>query len=554
MKNIINKRILIVTSLMLSLLSSCNFLDTELSDRFDREDFFDNEVHTYSFLAGVYGSLRPAYMTNMSIWINAGTDEMLYNQNVSDRAGSEISRFAYSSFDKEVTLVWQKSYASINQANDLIYNLEARDTISGLDMINKRSMLGEGLTIRALNYLNLVRMFENIPLRLLPMNDVAHTQEDLLLPPSTPTKVYDQIIEDLEQAIPMLPEKAIEYGRISKSAAQGILVRAYMHLAGNRLKGGSLGIEECYRRAIANSDEIINDGKHSLLPDYKQVFLNQIYTIPDDNEVLWEIDFKVTSDRDDGSQVGFYSGPRTSGPDANSPNTNAWLYSSVELEDVYLKNPNDTIRSRWNISPFRIQYKEKYKDYIATEVTNHIQFYPGKWKRMDRTLVPNGRSIVTALEPGYISKYRTSFNFPIIRYSDVLLMKAEAMNAIYGPSGEVFGLINQVRSRAGVRDIEEELQDTGNGISKDAVLKALQDERMRELCFEGLRRFDLVRWGILEQNVHALSEKMKLTDSWRDEFLYMTIPLDEAEHKHQIFPIPDDELVVNANMTQNPEW
>ncbi len=553
MKNLLNKNILIVATVVLSLLSSCTFLDTKMSDRFDREDFFDNEVHTYSFLAGVYGSLRPMYMTNMSIWLNTGTDEMLYNQNTSERAGSEISQFSYSPFDKEVTLVWEKTYFSINQANDLIYNLEARDSIPGLDMDNKNSMLGEGLTIRALNYLNLVSMFDNIPIRLLPMNDVANPQEDLLLSQSTPAEVYNQIILDLENAIPLLPETAIEYGRISKSAAQGILVRAYMRLAGNRLQGGNIGVEECYTRAVLNSDQIINGGQHSLLSSYDRVFLNQIMTVPDNNEVLFEVEFTVTSDRDNGSQVGFYSGPKTSGADANSPNTNAWVYSTTAIEDVYLKNENDT-RYDWNISPFRISYNHAKKKYEAKELTNHIQFYPGKWKRVNRTLVEGGETIITFLEPGFISKFRTSFNYPVIRYSDVLLMKAEALNAISGPNGEVIALIDQVRTRAGIRGVEEELIEGGSGISQDAVLKAIQDERMRELCFEGIRRFDLVRWGILEESVHNLSANMKLHESWKDDFSFMTDALDRAEHKHQIFPIPDDELVVNANMVQNPEW
>src|SRR5690606_29838644 len=86
---------------------------------------------------------------------------------------------------------------------------------------------------------------------------------------------------------------------------------------------------------------------------------------------------------------------------------------------------------------------------------------------------------------------RSPTNFPLLRYADVLLMFAEAENEMNGPTEEAYDAVNQVRARAEAYAF--------TGLDQDDFRQAIRDERARELCFEGLRKFDLIRWGIFEQ-------------------------------------------------------
>ena len=121
-------------------------------------------------------------------------------------------------------------------------------------------------------------------------------------------------------------------------------------------------------------------------------------------------------------------------------------------------------------------------------------------------------------------------NTPIIRYSDVLLMAAEAINEINnGPNNEAEGYFNQVRLRSNISPIS-------SGLSKDEFLKALQDERWKEFFGESIRWFDLQRWGILKQRVEWAKSAQSIT---------VTMP------KHKYFPFPQEEVDANENLEQN---
>lgn len=144
----------------------------------------------------------------------------------------------------------------------------------------------------------------------------------------------------------------------------------------------------------------------------------------------------------------------------------------------------------------------------------------------------------------------TSINFPVLRYSDVLLMLAEAENELNGPANAI-SYLNEVRQRAFGGDASYNLQE---GLTKDEFRQVLKDERGRELCFEMLRHFDLIRWGELSERMSELVEFAQIGGEWNQgtSNVYTYFQLDDT---YNYFPIPDAELSVNKAITSNnPGW
>jgi hypothetical protein len=155
-----------------------------------------------------------------------------------------------------------------------------------------------------------------------------------------------------------------------------------------------------------------------------------------------------------------------------------------------------------------------------------------------------------------MNKNYTPINFPMLRYSDVLLMYSEAENEINGPTEEAYDKINQVRERGygklqpGASNPEE--AHLSAGLSKDAFRKAIQDERARELCFEGLRKGDLIRWGIFVDAMKQTAEDFGAHAP--ASYAYAQTAAENVSAKHVLFPKPALELSLNKLLKQNPGW
>ena len=145
------------------------------------------------------------------------------------------------------------------------------------------------------------------------------------------------------------------------------------------------------------------------------------------------------------------------------------------------------------------------------------------------------------------SKNDTSINFPLLRYSDILLMIAEAENEVnHGPNDLAYECINTVRERAGIKKLAANLDE-------ESFRKAIKDERAMELCFEYTRRFDLIRWGDYYKLMQEQVDKAQADESWKfgiNVYTYFNIP-----KSYNYFPIPANEIGSNgAIKTNNPGW
>ena len=143
----------------------------------------------------------------------------------------------------------------------------------------------------------------------------------------------------------------------------------------------------------------------------------------------------------------------------------------------------------------------------------------------------------------------TTINFPILRYSDVLLMYAEASNELSGLTQEAYDCVELVRTRAGIKTQPMVSYD------QNSFRELVRNERGRELCFESIRRFDLIRWGIYVEQMN------KYTDWAADDRWSQNAKAARAANmggkitqRHILLPIPSIELGVNKELTQNSLW
>jgi hypothetical protein len=170
----------------------------------------------------------------------------------------------------------------------------------------------------------------------------------------------------------------------------------------------------------------------------------------------------------------------------------------------------------------------------------------GKWRRYYEKLAPTKQ------------QYYNGTNFPILRYADVLLMQAEAENEVNGATAKAYNAINQVRRRGYKVPIDavSATADLTSGLSQIQFRQAIMDERARELCYEGLRKADLIRWGTFTTVLSAMiteinNSNASATNKSRWTLGFMTA---SASTKYLLLPIPSLEININKAMEQNPGW
>lgn len=524
--------------------TSCHsVLDLKPNSSIAPDNFYRTKDECKLALNSVYSDIASGdtYGFALSMYFDAGSDEALFN-----RSNVKWSPALYllNSSTTDVEKTWMRLYKGINGANYFLKRVPS----SQMTEEDKTVMMAEAHFLRALYYFDLVRLWGAVPLRVNPIENVGEAN---YIVKSKVSDIYKQIISDLEFASEHLlgPSVAI-YGRATNTAANGLLTRVYLTKATHKEAAESSD----YDNVIKYASMIEDNGYHKLLSNYKQIFLNQIQDKNDNIEMIFEIqlgNLRPQGIREDG-RIGNLNGVKCQLV-GDKPYAYAMLNASLGLVNSY-DRVND-VRFDWNIAAWRVDKKERV---IFTKKLVEASSYPGKFRRIDITKVINndgsvavdkyGKDIYTwvGLEKGPLEKSYTGINFPYLRYADVLLMKAEALNEI-GKTGEAVPYLNMIRNRAGLADI-----DPGMVSSKEAFFLELVDERRRELCFEAVRKHDLIRWGRLKTNLDILENEMKAAKVPEKHLLYRQFS--NFQEKHLLLPIPLKELTNNTMLTQTEGW
>ena len=388
-----------------------------------------------------------------------------------------LTNFTWDANNGYLEDVWEDLYKTINVTNIALQQIP----IIEMDEDLKNRFLGECHFIRGLMYFELVRMFGDVPLSLEPTVDLS----TISISRTAVAEVYAQIIIDLELARDQLPWAyyGVDMGRATRGAAGGYLTKVYLTLGE-------------WQNAIDEANDIIQSGVHELMPNFGDIFKIEN---SNNSELLFSVNFTLNNDAIwETSQFNV----RVLPVELNK-NSLSWELPTQYLYDLF--DPSDLRRD--------VTFKVEWTD---SSIGETYTFDPHIFKYWDEAAEPNASS--------------SSSDFFNLRYADLLLMKAEALNELSGPTNEAFELIDQVRSRAGLDDLDITL-------NKEAFREAILLERTKEFVFEGHRWFDLVRTGKLKEKV-LLAKPSVSVDM----------------NRHILFPIPQREINVNPNLVQNPGY
>ena len=555
-------------------ISGCeDYLDVQPESTLGINDFYSTTTEAEIALSGIYSVIasHDVYGVTMSIIMESGTDEGYYNRRFNENW--TVGLYRHTASDEDIRNLWTKLYTAINLCNLFTEQLK-KDSFTETEY---NALMAEARFLRAHCYALLVSWFEEVPMPLASTKG----QSDNNLEASSLETLYGQIIDDFTFAATYLPGKDTQIpGRATNLAANGLLARVYLKMAGYPLKDTSK-----YELARQQCDIIIQSGEYGLnttnwtqqtnadgdqyvvvsKDGYRDHFLSYIQSNYDNQESLFEISYYrlrevglVTDGRiGDTNGIPFALGGSAPG----YPSAFAGYNTTSLLRDAYNK-VGDTIRKAWNIASYR---NTGSGDIVAVDEVQQVltrNFVPAKFRRWEPTDYADLQTAgelepYTILEQGTIAQNFTNINFPVLRYADVLLMYAEADNEVNnGPSANAKMYLDQVRNRAALPPID--VANPAATSSKEAFFNELVEERFRELCFEGLRKHDLIRWELLDDKLQLLESLIRNdptfspTNADHQAFLRSSQFFDVT--KHLSLPYPLQEVQLNNLLNQKPNW
>jgi hypothetical protein len=516
------KKLLSIILIAFSLLmQSCDkFLEENPQSQITPDNFYKTPTDAITAVNAVYvAALKNEVISVEYLWLNemAADDAFYTGTAVVDRDAMNL--LSFNDKNSYILAVWANRYRAINRANEVL--IYVHPTNAG-NVSNR--VQAEARFMRAFCYFDLVRWFGDVPLF------TGFGSADPY-PKRAPIKdVYTQIIEDLKFAETNLDDKYsymdVNGGRATKGAAKALLGRVYLTMAGAPLKETGM-----FAEAEKKLKEVI------------------------DNKTIYGYEFMAS-----------YSNIFPKSPNDNNKGTNSeaifYTRSTAGLSAV---------AGSWSfhrISQWILSYGMKASaDIIASQDTFATAVYKttdlrrknnlGKTKGAYPTVANNPYTIVDIDVTGtattgtavntvkfidIINGNNAACDYQWLRYTDVLLMYAEALIEQNKSLDIAMGYINMTRNRAGIGNFA--------GAQNQAELRAeLRAERRREFLFEGTRRNDLIRWGILAEAVKA--------SKTRSFLCYKKVAIGDISYidnstKYTLFPIPNNELVTNPNMTPNP--
>jgi hypothetical protein len=521
---------LVAGLLAILLLAGCDkFLDTKPTDSITPETYYKTEEDLNRALAAVYDRLGDRRVYGQALWgYLCFSDEFFIKGQTSNYMSNTLDASML-----EINRSWQSIYAGIERANMLLDHMDEANVSDDF----RKEVKGQALFLRGFYYFTLVDNWGAVPLKLTSTKSPTEPP----LPRTSIADVYAQIIKDMKEAESLVKD-ITAYGynsRITTTVVQGILARVYLTMAGYPLYD-----EAKYADARDYADKVIKSGKHVLNPDFKQIFINHAQDKYDIKECLWELEFygnglEVVKEAGFiGAWMGVYC------PNIDTGYANDYIHATAKLYNAY--EAGDARRD-WTIAPY--YFKPNVTGITNPPVTrtnwNANQIYErsaGKWRREYETFKPK---IADA----------TPINFPMLRYSDVLLMFAEADNHLNGPTPEAYEAVNQVRRRGFGKpaNTPDPVADLPAGLAQVDFQEALKKERFCELTYEGLRKHDLIRWGSYVSTMRLLVTDYQAT--MPSTMLQAAVgQASKVTDRSVLFPIPSSEIAVNPYLAQNPGW
>lgn len=482
------------------------FLEESPKTQVTESNFFGEnatEEGVEQFINGIYpGNWWTINDRRWSWFATVPADE--FNHTLAyDVEGQEYDNHDFNASQFNIFRQWDYIWWPIARANTFFSHYDYLEEIYGNKWTKLENFRGQALFFRAYNYFIGVQMWGPIPL-------VTTAPDGKNYPNSTVPLIYDQIVADLREVVDnnYLPAwtalNEVDKGRITIGAAKSLLAKVYLTKSYHAEAGssGDIDMAVTYAKDVVDNsgydlftDPILDENSDVLYTAYESAFLPQN---KNGKEGIWEYQFYPGVSGSGVNTVFALPGYYGSWGDARLEAT-PLLYNSFEPGDL------------------------RKRSYISGN--NVVSPYNGA------ILSTNGKIYMTKFhDPDYSHTVgQFANNWPFLRFADILLIYAEALNKQNnGPTPAAFAAINRVRARAGLSGL--------NGTyTYDAFLKAIQDERFKELAGEGHRLVDLRRWGY-----NTLKERVELSN-----------PNASVEPYEILYPIPSMELSMNPLIIQN---
>ncbi|MGQ8335847.1 RagB/SusD family nutrient uptake outer membrane protein [Sunxiuqinia sp. A32] len=468
-------KLLLVVLVIVQTISCTDLLDVEVYSELNPKSSSEDIV--MASLYNAYSSARLPFwnggltryfasaMTSGESWNESGGVAARFNP---------LRSFTWASNHVDIHGSWINCYQGIRDANTLLENV-------GDETDFQKLVRAEATFIRGWCYVVLYDLFGAVPLRTSTLNEPN-------LARATDAEIIAQVEKDLLEAIQSLPDDPVEQGRACKGAAMGILCKFYLNT-------------KQWQKVIDMSQSIISIGKYGLLPHYKDVFA---IANEGNKELLWALT-RTASGASGNEGGGTYLQALSFPPDYPlAPNQSVYAAKTYFYDDFLDSFEEGDERSELFV-----------RDYINTS-GDHIQLYGN-----DKSLTLKYEFDPDAVGPA------NGNDMPEVRYSDILLSRAEALNELNGPTQESVDLINQVRNRAGASS--KLLADFP---SKEVMRNALLQEREWEFYAEAKGRQDQIRQGVFISRAQERG---------------ITV----AKPYQVLFAIPLSEVNANPNMEQN---
>lgn len=480
--------------LLLSLVSCKKYLDKAPLDTINSSNFFQTSDDAINAINAAYQPLQRPKLYNMRMWtsdIYAGNSVVGAGGGTDGIETVQEANFTTDPSNSGVLDLYRGPYPGILYCNLVIQNVPGIN----MDTTLRNRIVGEAKFLRANYYFILARFFGDVPLILKPQ-----TPSDNLYPSRTPkAQVYQQIVQDLKDAINLLPRResysGADIGRASKGAAIGTLAKVYLTLGD-------------YTNTAALCQQVTALG-YTLNANYADNFDP---AKKNSGESLFEVQYSGLTtygffdDLNQASWTSTFMGPR----------------NTTFVGGAYGWNqPTQEFINSYESGDVRKDLTVLYQGCPDFAGNVYLSSYSTTGYSVRKFLVP------TSVSP----QYNTSAeDFPVLRYADILLMEAEALNEL-GQTSQASAPLNLVRARAGLPNIN-------TGLSQSDFRTAVLHERRIELAFEGQRWFDLIRINNGQYGLNFLQ----------------SIGKTNVTSKNLLMPIPQAELDANPNLKQNPGY
>lgn len=472
------KKILATSLLAISLLSCNDFLTLQPEHQINELGFYKSKSDFETALVGTYAGLQN--YGRVLIWINElATDNAVIQLSNAENQVTAFEDMNIVPTNGHVSTYWSNPYGIISRTNSIINKIEKID----FDEASKNAIIGECKFLRAFSYFHLVRIFG--PVSLVEIEFASPNQisgYDFSRKPVE--EIYKFIINDLTEAEKLLPSAMpSNKGKISIGAVKALLGKVYL-------------TNHEYEKAAAKLKEVIDLKAYSLVDDYANLFSEGN---DDLSESILEIEY-ASGNLGEGQNFAFQFYPNVVNMAVFPGNLLAGgrcvpgesMFNAYEEGDLRKDKSLGDQLPMTDGTTTNYRFCRKFADYKATTLED------------------------------------AGVNFTLLRYADILLMYAEALNE-QGQTAQAYEYINPIRTRAGLKGL--------SGLSQADFRLAIEKERRVELAFEGHRWFDLIRTGRAQQVLNADYAARGLSFTVEDHEL--------------LLPLPQGELDINPDLGQN---